>query len=255
MLFVGRKLADVGDDILEEGLAGLGAMAEQGFDEAGFAVFVAGLVERFGDAVGIENEGVAGVDGLFAQFAVPLFENAEDGGGGVEAVDGIVAAEDECGRMAAIDVAEAAAGNVVVGEEERGERAVGRVLREELVDDAKNIFQAIVRDGALAAQIGLQVGHEQRSGDAFAGNVADDETEAIRAEVEKIVIIAADGARGITVTGIVERLNRRANLREKTALDFVGDFQFLSRATFEFELGGGRAALSFQGVSNFVEAD
>ena len=157
--------------------------------------------------------------------------------------------------MAAIDVAEAAAGNVVVGEEERGERAVGRVLREELVDDAKNIFQAIVRDGALAAQIGLQVGHEQRSGDAFAGNVADDETEAIRAEVEKIVIIAADGARGITVTGIVERLNRRANLREKTALDFVGDFQFLSRATFEFELGGGRAALSFQGVSNFVEAD
>jgi len=35
---------------------------------------------------------------------VPLFENAEDGRGGVEAVYGIVAAEDERGRMAAIDV-------------------------------------------------------------------------------------------------------------------------------------------------------
>ena len=157
--------------------------------------------------------------------------------------------------MAAIDVAEAAAGNMVVGEEERRERAVGRVLREELVDDAKNIFQAIVRDGALAAQIGLQVGHEQRGGDAFAGDVADDEAEAVGAEVEKIVIIAADGARGITVTGIVQRLDRRADLREKTALNFVGDFEFLGGAAVEFLFGGGGAALSFEGVSDFVEAD
>ena len=63
MLLVGGELADVGDDILEEGLAGLGAVAEEGFDEAGFAVFVAGFVEGFGDAVGVEDEGVAGVDG------------------------------------------------------------------------------------------------------------------------------------------------------------------------------------------------
>jgi len=66
MLFVGRELANVGDDILEEGLAGLGAMAEEGFDEASFPVFVAHVVEGLGDAVGIENEGVAGVDGAFA---------------------------------------------------------------------------------------------------------------------------------------------------------------------------------------------
>ena len=157
--------------------------------------------------------------------------------------------------MAAIDVAEAAAGNMVVGEEERGEGAVGRVLREELVDDAKNIFQAIVRDGALAAQIGLQVGHEKGSGDAFAGNIADDQAEAVGAELEEIIIIATYGARGITVTGIVERLNRRADLREKTALDFVGDFEFLDGAALEFEFGGGGAALGFEGVSDFVEAD
>jgi len=155
VLFVGRELADVGDDILEEGLAGLSAMAEEGFDEAGFAVFVAGFVEGFGDAVGVEDEGVARLDGAFAQFAVPLFENAEDGRGGVEAVYGIVAAEDERGRMAAIDVAESAGGDVVIGEEERGEGTVGSILREELVDDTKNIFQAIVGDGALAAEIGL----------------------------------------------------------------------------------------------------
>jgi hypothetical protein len=157
--------------------------------------------------------------------------------------------------MAAVDVAEAAGGDVIVGEEESGEGAVGRVLREELVDDAKNIFQAIVRDGTLAAEIGLQIGHEECGGDAFAGDVADDQAEAVGAEVKEVVVIAADGARGITVTGIVQRLNWRANLRKKAALDFVGDFEFLGGAAFEFDFGGGGAALGFEGVGDFIEAD
>ncbi len=57
------------------------------------------------------------------------------------------------------------------------------------------------------------------------------------------------------MTGIVERLNRRPDLRKKTALDFVRDFEFLDGATLEFEFGGGGAALGFEGVSDFVEAD
>jgi hypothetical protein len=157
--------------------------------------------------------------------------------------------------MAAVDVAEAAGGNVVVGEEKGGEGAVGRVLRKELVDDAKNIFQAIVRDGTLAAEIGLKIGHEESGGDAFAGNVADDEAEAVGAEIEEVVIIAAYGARGITMAGLVERLDRRTGLREKTALDFVGDFEFLGGAAFKFELGGDGAALGFESVGDFVETD
>jgi|HubBroStandDraft_6_1064221.scaffolds.fasta_scaffold17284_2 hypothetical protein len=64
MLFVGGELANVGDNVLEEGLGGLTAVAEEGFDQAVFAVFVAGFVEGFRDAVGVEGEGVAGVDGL-----------------------------------------------------------------------------------------------------------------------------------------------------------------------------------------------
>ena len=255
MLFVGGELADVGDDVFEEGLGGLGAMAAEGFDQAGFAEFVAGFVEGFGDAVGVEGESVAGVEGALADFAIPFFENAEDGGGGVEAVDRIVAAEDECGRMAAIDVAEAAGRDVVIGEEERGEGAVGRVLGEELIDGAQEALGLVERDGALAAEIGLQIGHEQSGGDAFAGNVADDEAEAIGAEVEEIVIVAADGARGKAVAGIVERADGRTELREEAALDFVGDFEFLGGAAFGFEFGGGGAALGFEGVGDFVEAD
>jgi hypothetical protein len=157
--------------------------------------------------------------------------------------------------MAAIDVAEAAGGDVVVGEEEGGERAVGSVLREELVDDAKNIFQAIVRDGALAAEIGLKIGHEESCGDAFTGNVGDDEAETVRAEVEEVVVVAADGARGETSAAIVEGLDGGTELGEKAALDFVGDFELLGGAAFRFEFCGVGAALGFEGVRDFVKAD
>lgn len=155
VLFAGAELADVVDDRVEKGLGGLGAMAAEGFDQAVFAEFVAIFVEGFGDAIGIEGQGVAGVEGALADFAFPFFENAEDGGGGIEAVDRIVTAEDECGRMAAIDIAEAAGGDVIVGEEESGEGAIGSVLREELINGAEEALGLIDGDRALAAEIGL----------------------------------------------------------------------------------------------------
>jgi hypothetical protein len=44
-------------------------------------------------------------------------------------------------------------------------------------------------------------------------------------------------------------------LGKEAALDFVGDFELLDGAAFEFEFGGGGAALGFEGVGHFVEAD
>jgi len=157
--------------------------------------------------------------------------------------------------MAAIDVAEAAAGDVVVGEEERSEGAVGGVLGEELIDGTEEALRLVERDSALAAEIGLQIGHEESGGDAFAGNVADNQTEAIGAEVEKVVIVAADGACGKAATAIVERVDGRTELGEKAALDFVGNFEFLNGAAFDLEFCGGGAALGFERVGDFVEAD
>ena len=148
-------MADVGDDGVEEGLGGLGAMAAEGIDQAVFTELVAGFVESFGDAVGVESEGLAGAERALADFTIPFFENAEDRGGGVETVDRIVAAEDERRQMAAVDVAEAAGRDVVIREEERGEGAVGSVLGEELVDGGEEALGVVERDSALAAEIGL----------------------------------------------------------------------------------------------------
>ena len=144
---------------------------------------------------------------------------------------------------------------MVVGEEKGGERAVGRVLGEELIDGVKEALGLIERNGALAAEIGLQIGHEERGGNSLPGDVADDETETIGAEVEEVVIVAADSARRAAVTRIIETADWRTKLWEKAALDFVGDFQFLDGAAFGFELGGGGTALGFESVRDLVEAD
>src|SRR5438445_9882576 len=134
-------------------------MALEGFDEALLAELFIGGIVGFGDAVGVEGEGIARAEAAFSNFAIPILENAQDGGGGVEALDGAVAAEDQAGKMAAVGVAQAAGGVVIFGEEEGGEGTVGSVVAKELVHRAQEALGLIESDGALAAQIGLKIGH------------------------------------------------------------------------------------------------
>lgn len=224
-------------------------------NEAAFAKFFVLVVESFGDAIGIERQSIARVKGAFADFAIPFSEDAKDSGGGLKAIQGAVAAQDQRGKVTAIGVAKAAGRNVVIRIEKSSEGSVGRVLGEQLVDGLKKALGLVERNGALAAEIGLEIGHQESGSDTFAGNVADDETEAVRAEVQEIVVVTADGASGMAVTRIVQPANRRTDLREKAALDFVGDFEFLSGAAFGIELGGGGPTLGFEGMGHFVEAD
>ena len=93
-----------------------------------------------------------------------------------------------------------------------------------MIDGAEETLRLVEGDGALAAEIGLQIGHEKSGGDALAGNVTDDQAETIGAEVEEVVIVASHGTCREAVTRVVEPVDRRANLRKKAALDFVGDF-------------------------------
>src|SRR5437870_10653007 len=169
-------------------------MALESFDEALLAELLVSGIVGFGDAVGVEGEGVARAEAAFSNFAIPILEDAQDGGSGVEALDGVVTAKDQAGKMAAVGVAQAAGGVVIFGEEEGGEGAVGSVVAKELVHRAQEALGLIESNGALAAQIGWKVGHQEGGGDACSGNVADDEVEAVAAEIDEIVIIAADFA-------------------------------------------------------------
>src|ERR1700751_6147527 len=149
-------------------------------------------VEGFGDAIGIKSEGVAGVELAFFHVALPLLKSAENGGGGAEAVKGVISAQQQGGKMAAVDVTQAAGCVVVLGEEKRGEGTAGSVLAEKLIHGAEESLGLIQCDRRLAAQIRLQIGHQQSRRDAFSGNVADHQTQTFAAQIEEIVIIAAN---------------------------------------------------------------
>ena len=215
VLLVGTVGANFVDDGGDQLARRQGVVTAEGGDEAGLAEFLEVGVEGFGDTVGIEDESVAGEEKGFADFAIPVVECAEDSGRGVEGLDGGIGAEDEPAEVATVGVAEAARGVIVFGEEESGEGAVWRVFAEELIDGTKEAVRVVSMNGALAAEIGLEVGHEERGGDALAGDVANDKTEASVAEAEEVVIITADLAGLMTDAGVIEGSEFRKSLREK----------------------------------------
>src|SRR6266446_6106378 len=144
-------------------------MTLQGFDEALFAeLFVCGVV-GFGDAIGVEGKGVACAKLAFSNLAIPFFENAQDGGSGMEAFHSAIAAEEKAGEVAR--------GVVVFGEEESGERAVGRIVAKELIHGAHKALRLVQSEDALAAQVGLEIGHQESGGNSFSGDVADHESK------------------------------------------------------------------------------
>src|ERR1039457_6451474 len=79
---------------------------------------------------------------------------------------------------------------VVFGEEERGVGAVRWVFVEELGDRAQEAWRRTQGNGALAAQIRLQIGHQESPRDSFSRNVADHHPEPVPPQTEEIVVIA-----------------------------------------------------------------
>ena len=88
----------------------------------------------------------------------------------------------------------------------------------------------------LAAECGLEAGHEQRGGDAFAGDIADGEGEDAGVELEEIVGVTTDAASGAAVAPVVQVFDGREVLREEALLHFLCDFHFAVQA---FALGDG----------------
>src|SRR5712664_1678200 len=157
-------------------------MTLEGFDQALFAELLVGGIIGFGYAVGVQSERVTWAKPTFSNFVIPILENTEHGGGGLEALHSVIAAEEQGGEMTAIGVTQATRSVVIFGEEQGGESAVGSVVAKELVHGAQEALRLVQSDGALAAEIGLKVGHQESSGDSFSGDVADHEAQTAAAE-------------------------------------------------------------------------
>src|SRR5713101_2968849 len=228
-------------------------MTLEGFDQALFAELFVGGAVGLGYAVGVESERVTQAKLTFSNFAIPILENTEHGGGGLEALHSVITAEEQGGEMTAIGVTQATRSVVIFGEEQGGESAVGSVVTEELVHGAQETLRLIQSDGALAAQIGLKVGHQESGGDSFSGDVAAHEAETVAAETQEIVIITADFVSLDADTRVFKRFEGRQSLREEPSLDLFRNFKFLGGAAFGFLLVCNGAALLFDSVGHLIE--
>src|ERR1035437_9610950 len=132
------EFVDVVHDGLHQGFGGLRLIDTQGVDEALFAEFFAAIGAGFGDAVGIEQQRVARVQGGRSFGTTPVFEGAQHGGGGVEYFEIAGGAQQQRRTVRAVHVADLARGIVVDGEDERGETFGGGGIEEVPVDGGQH---------------------------------------------------------------------------------------------------------------------
>jgi hypothetical protein len=91
VLLVRAELAHFIDDRCNRRLCGLVPMAPQGIDQALVSEFLSRIVERFGDAVGVEYEGVSRAEQAFVDQAIPCLEKAQQGARGIEPFQSAIA--------------------------------------------------------------------------------------------------------------------------------------------------------------------
>src|SRR5438128_4413028 len=114
--------------------------------------------------------------------------------------------------MTAYHIAQASRVVVVFAKEQGGIRALDRVLEKHLVHRPQQMLRPIEGDRALTAEIRLQIGHQQSSGDPFPRDIADHQRETLLTEIQKIEVIATDFSSLDTNPRIFEGLNGRQRL-------------------------------------------
>src|SRR5215470_19118614 len=142
-------------------------MSPQRFDQALFTEFLFSIAKGFGYAVTVKQERVSSRELPFRDQAIPFFKKSQYGARGFEPFESVIAAEDEGAEMPAIRVAQALRMVIVFGEEEGSVGAVGGILAKELIHGSQEALRLIQSDSALAAQVRLQVGHQESGGDSF----------------------------------------------------------------------------------------
>ena len=107
---------------------------------------------------------------------------------------------------------------------------------------------------ALAAQIRLQIRHQQSAGNSFSGDVAQHQRDPILTQMKEVVVVATDLASLNADARIVECFQGWKGLGEESGLHLLGDLQFLSGAAFGFKLLRCGAPLCLHRLGHFVEA-
>ena len=108
----------------------------------------------------------------------------------------------------------------------------------DLVERAHHAPQVLPGQPGLAAQVRLQIGHHQRPGDPLARDVGEHQTYLAAAQLEEVVVVAADGARLHAVAGAVECSKLRDAARQEPRLHFLRELQLDRRAALGLQALG-----------------
>src|SRR5580765_1292051 len=97
--------------------------------------------------------------------------------------------------MSTVSVAQALRLVVIFGKEEGGVGVVGGIVIEQLVDRSQKPLRIIPCDRTLAAQVRLQIRHQEGASDSLPCNVAEHQPDPLSAQVEEVIVIASHLAR------------------------------------------------------------
>src|SRR5580698_8553469 len=97
--------------------------------------------------------------------------------------------EQKWGKVSAVRVAQLAAGVVIVRKKQSRIAGCVGALVKQVVYGSEHPRQIVNRHRVLTAQVGLEIGHQQRSGKSFARDICKHQAQSLRGQLEKIVII------------------------------------------------------------------
>src|SRR6266481_6018921 len=157
--------------------------------------------------------------------------------------------------MSTVSVAQALRLVVIFGKEEGGVGVVGGIVVKQVVDGSQQALRIIPGNDALASQVRLQIRHQQGASDSLTCNVAEHQADPLSAQVEEVVVIAADLVSLTAETRVFECFQSGERLREQSCLHLFCNREFMCGAALRFQLLGCRASLLLYCLRHFVEAD
>src|SRR5579875_1491764 len=233
-LIVGQgRCAAEGVDVFEDGIGYLLRRLAAGRSEESLQAFAAVLVaavELILDAVGVEQEQVAGLSGDGDLFVFLIFEQADGDAVGVGIDEGAVAAENG-GQSAGIGKRETQVGGVPDQQGEGGVLGIDFALEQGFVHELHQLGGAAAAWGEDAQESGDESAVEGGGG-ALAADVTEGDESGAVLVLEEVVEIAADFAGGAAADADFKASNIGCSARQQDALQAEGGVQILLHALF-----------------------
>ena len=189
------------------------------------AVLLLGHVGRFGDAVGIDEQLAAGRH-AHRRFVIgePVEHGQRDAPGQRDPFDAV--ARDQGRRVvAAVGIEKTPVAHVVHAVEDRHEHVPGGGLDQGVVDDPQALAGAVLHLPGGGADDRARDRHEHRRRHALAGDVADDDADAVLVQPEEVVEVAADLLGGMHGGLDLDARRLEALAGQERALHPAGDLQ------------------------------